>query len=141
MLTISCSPSISRSPHTRRARRSAQAADYTCSTPDGRDVSPAACAERLARLVCGDREMLGEPEIVKMARYLVERQLQAVSEGLLQVVSRWDAPADAPVAPAGAAARKAPAPAGATGASAGASHRDTTCRSPSLTACSWRSTR
>ena len=80
------------------------AADYTCSTPDGRDTSPAACAERLARLVCADREMLSEPEIVKLARYLVERQLQVVSEGLLQVVSRWDGPADAPVAPAGAGA-------------------------------------
>jgi hypothetical protein len=79
-------------------------ADYTCSTPDGRDVSPAACAERLARLVCADLEMLGEAETVKVARYLVERQLQVVSEGLLQVVSRWDAPAEAPIAPAGVGA-------------------------------------
>jgi len=79
-------------------------AEYTCSRPDGRDVSPIACAERLARLVCGDREMLNEPEIVNLARYLVERQLQVVSEGLLQVVSRWDAPVDAPVAPAGVGA-------------------------------------
>ncbi|HEY5388242.1 MAG TPA: hydantoinase/oxoprolinase family protein [Thermoleophilia bacterium] len=80
------------------------ATDYTCSTPDGRDVSPAACAERLARLVCGDREMLSEPEIAKMARYLVECQLRVVSEGLLQVVSRWDEAAVAPVAPAGVGA-------------------------------------
>lgn len=80
------------------------AADYTCSTPDGRDAAPAACAERLARLVCGDREMLSEPDIVKVARYLVECQLHVVSEGLLQVVSRWDSPADAPVAPAGVGA-------------------------------------
>ena len=58
-------------------------ADYTCSTPDGRDVSPAACAERLARLVCADREMLSEAEIVGVARYLVERQLQVIGEGLL----------------------------------------------------------
>ena len=72
------------------------AADYTCSTPDGRDTSPAACAERLARLVCADREMLSEPEIVKLARYLVECQLQVVSEGLLQVVSRWDGPPTRP---------------------------------------------
>ena len=75
-------------------------ADYTCSTPDGRDVSPAACAERLARLVCADREMLSEAEIVGVARYLAERQLQVVSEGLLQVMSRWDAPAEASLAPA-----------------------------------------
>ena len=77
------------------------AADYTCPTPDGRDASPAACAERLARLVCADREMLGEPEIVKIARYLVECQLRVVSEGLLQVVSRGD---EAAVAPAGVGA-------------------------------------
>jgi probable H4MPT-linked C1 transfer pathway protein len=79
-------------------------ADYTCPTPDGRDPSPVACAERLARLVCADREMLSEPEIVKIARYLVECQLRAVSEGLLQVVSRPDAPTDAQVAPAGVGA-------------------------------------
>jgi hypothetical protein len=80
------------------------AADYTCSTPDGRDTSRAACCERLARLVCGDREMLSETEVIKIARYLAERQLQVVSEGLLQVMSRWDAPAEAPVAPAGVGA-------------------------------------
>ena len=91
------------------------AAEYTCSTPDGRDASPAACAERLARLVCGDREVLSEPEIVKMARYLVECQLRVVSEGLLQVVSRWDAPADAPVAPAGVGASLAAEVAGRLG--------------------------
>jgi len=79
-------------------------ADYTCPTPDGRDSSPAACAERLARLVCADREMLSEPEIVKIARYLVECQLRALSEGLLQVMSRRDAPPGAPVAPAGVGA-------------------------------------
>jgi probable H4MPT-linked C1 transfer pathway protein len=80
------------------------AADYTCPTPDGRDASPVACAERLARLVCADREMLSEPELVKIARYLVECQLRVVSEGLLQVVSRWDASTDAQVAPAGVGA-------------------------------------
>ena len=79
------------------------AADYTCPTPDGRDSSPAACAERLARLVCADREMLSEAEIVKIARYLVECQLRVVSEGLLQVVSRCEAPTAA-VAPAGVGA-------------------------------------
>ena len=76
------------------------AADYTCSTPDGRGTSPAACGERLARLVCADREMLSEAEIVGAARYLAERQLQVVSEALLQVMSRWNAPAEAPAAPA-----------------------------------------
>ena len=76
-------------------------ADYTCPTPDGRDPSPVACAERLARLVCADREMLSEREIITIARYLVECQLRVVSEGLLQVVSRSD---EAAVAPAGVGA-------------------------------------
>jgi uncharacterized hydantoinase/oxoprolinase family protein len=48
--------------------------------------------------------MLSEAEVIKIARYLAERQLQVVSEGLLQVMSRWDAPAEAPVAPAGVGA-------------------------------------
>jgi hypothetical protein len=78
--------------------------DYTCSTADGRDTSPAACAERLARLVCGDREMLSETELIKVASYLAERQLQVVSEGLMQVLSRWEWAGDAPVASAGVGA-------------------------------------
>ena len=77
---------------------------YSCPTPDGRAVSPAASAERLARLVCADREMLGEGEILGIARYVSERQLQVIGEGLLQVLSRWDEPAAITVAPAGAGA-------------------------------------
>jgi probable H4MPT-linked C1 transfer pathway protein len=78
--------------------------DYTCSTPDGRDTSPEACMERLARLVCGDCEMLRHEEVVNVARYVVERQLQAVSEGVLQVLSRWTPGPEPPLAPAGAGA-------------------------------------
>jgi (4-(4-[2-(gamma-L-glutamylamino)ethyl]phenoxymethyl)furan-2-yl)methanamine synthase len=78
--------------------------EYTCSTPDGRDTSPDCCAERLARLVCGDREMLGDAEITSVARYLVERQMQVVSEGLLQVLSRCEAIPPPAVAAAGAGA-------------------------------------
>ena len=81
-----------------------RAEDYTCSTPDGRDTSAQACAERLARLVCGDSESLRHEEIVNVARYLVERQLQVVSEGVLQVLSRWTPGPEPPLAPAGAGA-------------------------------------
>ena len=78
--------------------------EYTCATPDGRGTSRDACAERLARLVCGDRELLSDADIHGLARYLVERQLQVVGEGLLQVLSRWDGPAPPPLAPAGVGA-------------------------------------
>ncbi len=78
--------------------------DYSCPTPDGRAASPAASAERLARLVCADSEMLSEGEIFGIARYVSERQLQVIGEALLQVLSRWDGPAAIDVAPAGAGA-------------------------------------
>jgi probable H4MPT-linked C1 transfer pathway protein len=62
--------------------------DYTCPTADGRGVSRRECEERLARLVCADRESLGEGDVLTIARYLAERQVQVVVEGLFQVVSR-----------------------------------------------------
>ena len=60
---------------------------YSCPTPDGRAKSGGAAAERLARLVCADAEMLDPEQILKLARYLFERQLQKVTEALLQVLS------------------------------------------------------
>lgn len=80
------------------------AEDYTCPTPDGRAASPSASRERLARLVCADREMLSDGEIVGIARYLRERHLQAIGEGLLQVLSRWEGLRPVAVAPCGAGA-------------------------------------
>ena len=63
---------------------------YTSSTPDGRATSLEAARERLARLICADREMLSEEEIFKLARYLFEKQLQQVTEALLQILSRLE---------------------------------------------------
>jgi hypothetical protein len=80
------------------------AADYTCPTPDGRPATPAASRERLARLVCADRETLSEGEIAGIARYLRERHLQVIGEGLLQVLSRWEGPSTVRVVPCGAGA-------------------------------------
>lgn len=76
-------------------------ADYTCPTPDGRAKSREAAAERLARLVCADAEMLSEEEILKVARFLFEKQLQQISEALLQVLSRIEDAYRIPLAPAG----------------------------------------
>lgn len=69
---------------------------YTCRTPDGRGTTPAACAERLARLVCADLEALGMPTVTRMAAYVAERQLQAIGGGLAQVLSRWEGSAGRP---------------------------------------------
>lgn len=75
--------------------------DYATSTPDGRPKSREAAGERLARLVCADRELVSQEQVQKLARYLQERQLQQLSEALFQVVSRVEGGYDLPVTPVG----------------------------------------
>ena len=43
---------------------------------------------RLARVVCADIEMLTEQEIVQIAKYIYNRQIEQVAEGLSQVYNR-----------------------------------------------------
>ena len=75
---------------------------YTSSTPDGRTKSIEAARDRLARLICADHEMLREEEIFKLARYLFEKQLQQVTEAILQVLSRFEDGYRIPLVMAGA---------------------------------------
>lgn len=65
------------------------AADYTASTADGRPATRIFAGERLARVVCGDREMLDDPAIDAIARALVEAQLERVTEAVRRVCDRW----------------------------------------------------
>jgi (4-(4-[2-(gamma-L-glutamylamino)ethyl]phenoxymethyl)furan-2-yl)methanamine synthase len=62
--------------------------DYTCSTPDGQTPSLDSARRRLARLVCADTEMLSVGEIDAMARYICERQVGQIRDGLSQVLAR-----------------------------------------------------
>ncbi len=62
--------------------------DYVCETPDKRPKTRQFALERLARIVCADGEMLGEEEITKLARYIYEKQIQQITEALMQVLSR-----------------------------------------------------
>jgi probable H4MPT-linked C1 transfer pathway protein len=71
--------------------------DYTCPTPDGRPATPEAAAERLARLVCADREFLGEDDVVDIGLFLLEKQLDRISDGLVQVLSRRGLRPDLPL--------------------------------------------
>jgi len=64
-------------------------ADYTCPTPDGRPNTAEFACERLARLVCSDGEMLDEAEILMMARYLYDQQVNQISHSLHLVLSRF----------------------------------------------------
>lgn len=62
---------------------------YTTPTPDGRPASREFAGERLARLVCADREMLDEAAIDGIALALAEAQLARVVGGLERVRRRW----------------------------------------------------
>src|SRR6185295_4024495 len=60
-------------------------ADYTAPTADGRAVTRELAGERLARLVCGDREMLSADDINAIARCVVEAQLDLVAAAIERV--------------------------------------------------------
>jgi len=62
--------------------------DYTVDTSDGRGKSKLEAMARLARVPCGDIEMLGEPEILDMAEYVARKQVEKISDALNQVCSR-----------------------------------------------------
>ena len=62
--------------------------DYSTETADGRGKTRGEALARLARVVCADREMLTEEEIVQIAKHIYDRQIEQVAEGLSQVYSR-----------------------------------------------------
>ena len=61
--------------------------DYTCETADGRGKTLPEALARLARIVCADTEMLTQQEIVNIAKYIYEKQVMQVAEGLTKVYS------------------------------------------------------
>lgn len=63
--------------------------DYTCRTPDGRPPSRQYAGERLARTVCGDREMLDDAAIDDIANALARAQVGTVVEALQGICQRW----------------------------------------------------
>lgn len=65
--------------------------DYTCPPPDGRLPTRESAGERLARVVCADREMLDDGAIDDIATALASAQVRAVAEALERIVERWPA--------------------------------------------------
>jgi probable H4MPT-linked C1 transfer pathway protein len=59
--------------------------EYTVETADGRGKTRTEAMARLARVVCADIEMLTEQEIVQIATYVYDRQIEQIVEGLSQV--------------------------------------------------------
>jgi hypothetical protein len=60
-----------------------------CTSPsaDGRPVTAEFAAERLARVVCADAEMLRSDEITAIARHIAAEQIHQISRAMTQVVA------------------------------------------------------
>ena len=66
--------------------------EYTCPTPDGRPATPEYAAERLARVVCADVEMLRPAEIRAIASAVAEAQVGEIAAAMAAVAARFAAP-------------------------------------------------
>ena len=62
--------------------------DYAAETCDGRGKTRREAMARLARVVCADIDMLTEEEIVAMAKFVYDRQVEQIAGGLKQVHKR-----------------------------------------------------
>lgn len=60
------------------------------STADGRPTTPSFAAERLARVVCADAEMLSSDEIQAIAKHVAAEQIRQIGQAISQVRARND---------------------------------------------------
>jgi len=63
-------------------------ADYTAPTPDGRPATREFAGERLARVICADREMLDDARVSAIADAIAEAQVDRVAEAIRRVCAR-----------------------------------------------------
>ena len=61
--------------------------EYDIATPNGRGKSLDECFARLSRAICGDDIMLTKEQIKIIAKYIYEKLIEKVFEGLIQVLS------------------------------------------------------
>jgi (4-(4-[2-(gamma-L-glutamylamino)ethyl]phenoxymethyl)furan-2-yl)methanamine synthase len=64
-------------------------ADYTCETPDGRSRSLEDAAARIARMVCGDLDMLGSADVTAIAEHVARAQVGQIARAIRQVTRRF----------------------------------------------------
>jgi probable H4MPT-linked C1 transfer pathway protein len=60
--------------------------DYSCPTPDGRPTTREFAGERLARVVCADRDMLDEAAITRLADALALAQARSIQRSIQRVL-------------------------------------------------------
>ena len=64
--------------------------DYVCDTFDGESKSKRDCSKRIARVVCADLEMLSQDDIVEMSKFIHQKQIEQIADGLKQVHEAQD---------------------------------------------------
>ncbi len=64
--------------------------DYICDTFDGESKSKIDCAKRIARVVCADLEMLSMDDVTEMCRFIHQKQIEQIADGLKQVSQTQD---------------------------------------------------
>lgn len=64
--------------------------DYVCDTFDGEGKSKIDCAKRIARIVCADLEMLTFDDVVELSKFIHQKQVEQIADGLKQVVETQD---------------------------------------------------
>lgn len=62
--------------------------DYIADTSDNRGKTKIESMARLARVVCADIEMLTGQQITDMAKFVYDKQIDQIAEGLKQVIKR-----------------------------------------------------
>jgi uncharacterized hydantoinase/oxoprolinase family protein/aspartokinase-like uncharacterized kinase len=69
-------------------RSDLEPSDYTVTAPDGRPPTREFAAERLARLVCADREMLSDAAVSAIAAAVANAQVARVAQAIREVLTR-----------------------------------------------------
>ena len=62
--------------------------DYTVPTPDGRPATREYAGERLARVICADRELVDEAALTRIAEAVAMEQTASIASAIRRVVSR-----------------------------------------------------
>ena len=59
--------------------------DYVCDTFDGENKSKKSCMKRIARVLCADLDSLSEADVVELARFTHQKQIEQIADALKQV--------------------------------------------------------
>lgn len=60
--------------------------DYNVDTPDGRGPTYYESLARIARVICGDLNILSEGEIIEISKYIYEKQVEKISSGINRLI-------------------------------------------------------